>query len=115
MPIPDDHFASLRYCDKCTSNRCTADACIVSPAGTGVPNTDFLNYVQVEDTDDCRSSSTLAYASTCQQDQYDRPTFGVANFCPKKLSTSDSAFERQVSTALHELLHLSTSRRDSSR
>ncbi|KAG4225170.1 hypothetical protein PC116_g26391 [Phytophthora cactorum] len=105
MPIPDGHFASLRYCDKCTSNGCTADACIVSPAGTGVPNTDFLNYVRVEDTDDCRSSSTLAYASTCQQDQYDRPTFGVTNFSPKKLSTSDSAFEHQVSTALHELLH----------
>ncbi|EEY55218.1 leishmanolysin-like peptidase [Phytophthora infestans T30-4] len=105
MPIPADHFTSFRYCDKCTSNACSTDACIVTPAGTGVPNTDFLIYVRVQDTASCKSSNTMAYASTCQHDQYDRPTFGMVNFCPQKLNTSDSAFDRQVSTALHELTH----------
>ncbi|ETN20384.1 hypothetical protein PPTG_03405 [Phytophthora nicotianae INRA-310] len=105
MPMPDDHFASIRYCDKCTSSGCTVDSCTITPAGTGVSKTDFLVYVRAEDTDTCKSSNTLAYASTCQHDQYDRPTFGMVNFCPNKLSTSDSVFERQVSTALHEFSH----------
>lgn len=80
MPIPDDHFAPVRYCDKCTSNGCTNDECTISPAGTGVPNSDFMIYVRAESTANCESGSTLAYASTCQQDQYDRPTFGTVNF-----------------------------------
>ncbi|KAG6615717.1 leishmanolysin-like peptidase [Phytophthora cinnamomi] len=105
MPIPDQHLASLRYCDKCTSNGCTNDACTISPAGTGVPNSDFVIYVRAENTENCKSSSTLAYASTCQQDQYDRPTFGMVNFCPLQISTADSAFERLVSAALHEFSH----------
>ncbi|KAF4134763.1 Leishmanolysin [Phytophthora infestans] len=77
----------------------------MSPAGTGVPNTDFLIYVRAESTASCQSGSTLAYASTCQKDQYDRPTFGMVNFCPNKLSTAAADFERQVSTALHEFSH----------
>ncbi|KAF1791475.1 hypothetical protein GQ600_16517 [Phytophthora cactorum] len=115
MPIPDDHFASLRYCDKCTSNRCTADACIVSPAGTGVPNTDFLNYVQVEDTDDCRSSSTLAYASTCQQDQYDRPTLGWLTSVQKSSALRTRRLSVRFPQRFMNYYILSTSRRDSSR
>ncbi|CAH0493208.1 unnamed protein product [Peronospora farinosa] len=103
MPMPDDHFASLEYCDKCSSNGCTN--CKVSPAGAGISNTDFLIYVRAEDTDRCKSGRTLAYASTCQQDQYDRPTFGMVNFCPNQLSTATSAFESQVTTALHEFTH----------
>ncbi|KAJ8578899.1 hypothetical protein ON010_g304 [Phytophthora cinnamomi] len=105
MQIPDQHLASLRYCDKCTSSDCTNDACTTTPAGTGVPNSDFVIYVRAEDTVNCKSGSTLAYASTCQQDQYDRPTFGMVNFCPLKISTADSAFERLVSAALHEFSH----------
>ncbi|GMF55909.1 unnamed protein product [Phytophthora fragariaefolia] len=105
MPIPDDHFAPMRFCKKCTSNDCTNDICTISPAGTGVPDSDFVIYVRAENTTNCASASTLAYASTCQQDQYDRPTFGMVNFCPLRLSTADSAFERQVFTALHEFTH----------
>ncbi|KAE9094676.1 hypothetical protein PF010_g17007 [Phytophthora fragariae] len=105
MPIPDEHFASMTYCDKCTSNGCTHDACTLSPAGTGVPDSDFVIYVRAESTTNCKSGSTLAYASTCQQDQYDRPTFGMVNFCPLQISTANSSFERQVSTALHEFSH----------
>jgi leishmanolysin-like peptidase len=105
MPIPADHFAPLRYCDACKSKGCTSDKCNVSPAGRGVANTDFLIYVRAENTASCQSGSTLAYASTCQQDQYDRPTFGMVNFCPAQLRTAASSFVRQVSTALHEFSH----------
>ena len=62
MPIPDDHFTSLEYCDRCSSNGCTN--CKVSPAGAGISNTDFLIYVRAEDTERCKSGRTLAYAST---------------------------------------------------
>ncbi|GMF24369.1 unnamed protein product [Phytophthora lilii] len=103
MPIPDDHFASIRYCDACSASGC--NNCTISPAGTGIPDTDFLIYVRADNTNMCESGSTLAYASTCQQDQYDRPTFGMVNFCPNQLSTTSAAFERQVSTALHEFSH----------
>ncbi|KAG1712564.1 hypothetical protein DVH05_000306 [Phytophthora capsici] len=95
----------MRYCELCTSYGCVNDPCILSPAGRGVPNTDLLIYVRAESTSACSSGSTLAYASACQQDQYDRPTFGMVNFCPNKLSTAVSDFERQVSTALHEFSH----------
>ncbi|KAG7384937.1 hypothetical protein PHYPSEUDO_002083 [Phytophthora pseudosyringae] len=103
MPIPGDHFSSTRYCASCSKRGCSN--CTFSPAGTGVPNTDFLIYVRAESTAICQSGSTLAYASTCQQDQYDRPTFGMVNFCPNKLSTAAADFERQVATALHEFSH----------
>ncbi|KAK1929545.1 Leishmanolysin-like peptidase [Phytophthora citrophthora] len=105
MTMPDDHFAPIRYCDQCTSNDCADDICVESPAGQGVPDTDFLIYVKAEDTANCLSDGTLAYASTCQQDQFDRPTFGMVNFCPGKIDTADFAFESLVSTALHELSH----------
>lgn len=103
MPIPDDHFASLQYCGSCSSTGCSS--CVQSPQGNGVANTDFLIYVRAESTVSCADGKTLAYASTCQQDQYDRPTFGMVNFCPAKLSTAAADFERQVSTALHEFTH----------
>ncbi|KAG1692551.1 hypothetical protein DVH05_025303 [Phytophthora capsici] len=106
MTMPDEHFAPVKYCDQCTSNDCADDICVESPAGEGVPDTDFVIYVKAEDTASCLSEGTLAYASTCQQDQFDRPTFGMVNFCPSKIDTAESSFERLVSTALHELTHV---------
>lgn len=47
----------------------------------------------------------LAYATSCQKDQYDRPTFGMVNFCPSKISTAPDDYDDQVATALHELTH----------
>ncbi|RLN94261.1 hypothetical protein BBJ28_00006984 [Nothophytophthora sp. Chile5] len=105
MPMPDDHFASLRYCATCTTAGCTRGNCTASPAGNGVANTDFLIYVMADNTSSCDSGTTLAYASTCQQDQFDRPTFGMVNFCPAKLSSDSASYERQVATALHEFSH----------
>ena len=53
----------------------------------------------------CSSGATIAYASTCQRDQNDRPILGHANFCPSQLSTAASDWEEQRATAVHELLH----------
>lgn len=49
------------------------------------------------------SSDTLAYAVTCQRDTYDRPTWARINFCPARLSTSASAWNIQLYTAIHEV------------
>ena len=35
---------------------------------------------------------TLAYASTCERDQWDRPIFGYANFCPTARDRKFSSF-----------------------
>ena len=51
------------------------------------------------------SSSTLAYAGMCKQDQWDRPIAGRANFCPNELDTSTGAWDKMIGTAIHEIGH----------
>lgn len=79
------------------------------PAGTGTPNADFAVFVTARQTSLCGScsgaSGTLAYASLCQRDDMERPTFGRINFCACAISTDPAKFEFQVSTAMHELAH----------
>ena len=41
----------------------------------------------------------------CVRDQYDRPILGHANFCPGMLDTDPAAFQGELSTAVHELVH----------
>ncbi|OWZ09689.1 Leishmanolysin M8 metalloprotease [Phytophthora megakarya] len=103
MPIPSDHFGATRYCSSCPKAGCVGGTCSYSDA-QGVENTDFLLYVRSETTNYC-GTRTLAYASSCQKDQYDRPTFGMANFCPSQISTADADYESQVATAMHEITH----------
>ena len=82
------------------------------PAGAGVPNVDFMVFVTAEQSASCppsgATSGVLAYASTCQRDQYDRPTFGSVNFCPFRVpsSTADqNEITLAIGTAIHELFH----------
>ncbi|KAE8908548.1 hypothetical protein PF002_g12639 [Phytophthora fragariae] len=104
MPIPAEHFGATRYCSTCPNrDNCLGGDCVYTDAG-GVENTDFLLYIRSETTDNC-GDRTLAYASPCQLDQYDRPTFGMANFCPEMISTAAEDYESQVSTAMHEMTH----------
>ena len=51
----------------------------------GIPNADTYVFVYAENVASCATSgsSVIAYASSCQRDQYDRPTFGVINLCPQ--------------------------------
>ena len=79
--------------------------------GAGVPDADFVLYATAADTAMCvtwlgESKGTFAYASpTCQRDQYDRPTFGTANWCPGKLDRTAAAWEDQLAIAIHEVGH----------
>jgi leishmanolysin-like peptidase len=54
----------------------------------GIPNADTYVFVYAENVSSCATSgsSVVAYASSCQRDQYDRPTFGVINLCPQVLA-----------------------------
>ncbi|GMF54986.1 unnamed protein product [Phytophthora fragariaefolia] len=104
MPIPAEHFGATQYCTTCPkSNGCLGGKCAFTDA-QGVENTDFLIYIRSVETDDC-GDRTLAYASPCQVDQYGRPTFGMANFCPSQISTVPQDYESQVATAMHEVTH----------
>ncbi|EGZ07029.1 Leishmanolysin metalloprotease M8, Zn-binding site [Phytophthora sojae] len=105
MPMPAEHFGATRYCSTCPNikNGCLGGDCAYTAAG-GMEDTDFLLYVRSITTDNCESR-TLAYASTCQLDQFDRPTFGMANFCPEMISTADEDYDAQLATALHEITH----------
>jgi hypothetical protein len=68
---------------------------------TGVPNADFVLYVTARPT----GGSTLAWALTCQSDQYSRPIAGHANFSPARISTSAADKAQAMSTAIHEISH----------
>lgn len=103
MPIPLDHFGPSRSCATCTTPNCANDVCTTT-TGTGVPNADFLLYVRSTETSYC-SGTVLAYASSCQKDQYDRPTFGMVNFCPALIDSNPIEYDRQLATALHEITH----------
>ena len=80
------------------------------PGGAGVPDADFVLYAFADDNAACTtaggdSTGTLAYASACQRDQYDRPTFGMANWCPQKIQREAASWEDQLATAIHEIGH----------
>ena len=104
--VADYLLNSLRTCSTCYADgTCNPSSCTTSANGTGVSNADFVLYVTSATTGSCPASAgdgTLAYASTCVRDQYDRPIMGQANFCPVALSSSSSAWEDQLSTAVHE-------------
>ncbi|GLE06596.1 hypothetical protein PINS_up015990 [Pythium insidiosum] len=103
MPIPSAHFGKATTCSTCPTKGCIGGDC-TSTTGTGVPNADFVLYVRAVKSNFC-SDSVLAYASSCQKDQYDRPTFGMANFCPDQIKAEPRDYENQLSTAMHEITH----------
>lgn len=103
MPIPDAHFGATRKCSTCSGTNCASGSCSYS-ASQGVANADFLLYIRAVNTSHC-SGTTLAYASTCKTDQFDRPTFGMANFCPYKIGTAAADYDKLFTTAVHELTH----------
>ena len=110
--VADYLLNSLQTCSTCNADgTCNPSSCTTSANGTGVSNADFVLYVTSATTGSCPASAgdgTLAYASTCVRDQYDRPIMGQANFCPVALSSSSSAWEDQLSTAVHEPVPLKT-------
>lgn len=103
MPIPSEHFGATRKCSTCLNPGCTNGDCTYSSA-QGVPDTDFLLYVRAANSSYC-TGPVLAFATSCQKDQFDRPTFGMANFCPSHIRTDVHSYDAQVATAMHELTH----------
>ncbi|XP_063769619.1 ciliated left-right organizer metallopeptidase [Pseudophryne corroboree] len=78
----------------------------VTPEGSGVPDTDFLLYVRVAQTEKCAlQPSVIAYASYCQLDHSSRPIAGVIVFCPKRLREGVYQHRHIVQVSLHEMLH----------
>ena len=65
-PIDESLLDSLEVCGTCyTDGTCTG--CSTSPAGSGMPATDFLLLVSSVSTAAC-AGSTIAYASPCQRE-----------------------------------------------
>ncbi|KAL1514809.1 hypothetical protein AB1Y20_003895 [Prymnesium parvum] len=103
--VPPELQEELRVCSSCFGAGCsTGSDCTTYPAGQGASDADFVLFVSSVQASNC-GSSTLAYASTCQRDQFDRPILGHVNFCPARVSTEASSWELQLATAIHELLH----------
>lgn len=94
---------SLETCDQCYTDGTPCTGCSTVAAGAGV-TADFILFVSSVNTAAC-GGGTLAYASTCQRDQNDRPIVGYVNFCPSQLSNAANAWVTQKSTAVHELFH----------
>jgi leishmanolysin-like peptidase len=100
VTIPQWALGGMTVCTSSPSSGCSTSA-----DGGGYPDADFVLYVTAGESKIC-TGAVLAYASTCVRDQFDRPVFGHANFCPSKLDTTPSAMEEQLSTAVHEVRHL---------
>jgi leishmanolysin-like peptidase len=101
--IPSSLLASITTCSSCSGSG-SCSGCSTSSAGAGATDADFVLFVSAVNTGSC-SGGTLAYASTCQRDQWDRPIFGYANFCPSSLSAASEDFAAQRATAVHEVMH----------
>ena len=105
IPIPEKHFKPIRVCTTCPGNAidCNGGSC-TTMEGSGIPSKDFNLYISAQHTDICSNHpSVLAYAASCQRDQYDRPTFGMVNFCPNQISTDPDERLNLEHTAYHEM------------
>lgn len=65
---------------------------------------DFFVFVTINQTASC-TMDVQAYATSCVQDQCDRPVFGFLNFCQNEVSLDMMHTDMQVSQAVHELTH----------
>lgn len=99
-PIPQSSCVSSAW-GICNEFVCCSNNFPAADAANGVPNSDFHIYVTARPT----AGSTIAWALTCQTDQYGRPTAGHINFGPALVSTDSRQLPLQLSTAIHELTH----------
>ena len=105
LPVDATLLRGLRTCNTCyTDGTCDEASCTETSDGAGAPATDFYLYVSSVTTASC-GGGTIAYASACYRDQYDRPIMGSANFCPDSLSSAAADWDDQLGTAVHEVFH----------
>ncbi|PIK55378.1 putative leishmanolysin-like peptidase [Apostichopus japonicus] len=101
--IPERH---LQACYECNENIDTCRSNGNTPAGQGLPHTDFVLYVQVADTRACMTPDTTAHASYCQLESFlDRPIAGYINICPSALSMNEADRNILLTTVKHEIIH----------
>ncbi|KAG8006106.1 Leishmanolysin-like peptidase [Nibea albiflora] len=93
--IPDDHLAGCDIYPEADSPRRTE----LRAEGAGVPDTDFLLYLHVQDTDKCRAEPVLAYAVHCQTDVHGRPVAGVVVICRDRLTEARYSHQAAVQDA----------------
>ncbi|CAG05745.1 unnamed protein product, partial [Tetraodon nigroviridis] len=73
----------------------------VRPDGAGVPDADFLLYLQIRSTDKCRAeANVLAYAVHCQTGNRGRPVAGAAVICKDRLAGAAYSHQRTAQTHL---------------
>ncbi|XP_068164914.1 ciliated left-right organizer metallopeptidase [Antennarius striatus] len=100
--IPDDHLSGCYVYPEADSPHGTQ----LRPEGAGLPDTDFVLYLHVQNTDKCRSEPrVLAYAVHCQTDSSGRPLAGVAVICRDRLMGSTDSQQGAAQTVIHELFH----------
>lgn len=106
--IPAKYFGEQEACDGAQSD--PLRSCTTEPAGEGMPDADVVAFVTAVQTDLCGPASgqggTVAYASWCQTDDVDRPTWGHINVCPAALDTDEEDYDSQLAVLLHELGHM---------
>ena len=104
--LPDDYNIQIpnQFLDAQTVCHPGFNDCSTTPAGSpGAASTDFLMFISASHVASRRSGGTAAYATTCQRDEFDRPTVGRANFCPDSVDPGQT--DQVVGIAVHELLH----------
>uniref|UniRef100_A0A7S1CD33 Leishmanolysin-like peptidase n=1 Tax=Bicosoecida sp. CB-2014 TaxID=1486930 RepID=A0A7S1CD33_9STRA len=105
--IPPAYLGEQEACDGSAAN--PLRECETLPAGTGVEGADVVAFVTAEQTSLCggdTGAGTVAYASWCQTDDVDRPTWGHINVCPNALKVHEEDRVAQVAVLLHELAHM---------
>lgn len=70
----------------------------------GYANADMVLLITATATTPC-SGGTLAYASPCQRDAFDRPTFARVNFCPSGVLAYANKRDDMILLTVHELFH----------
>ena len=67
----------------------------------------MILYVSFGNSGSC-GGSTLAYASSCYYDQYNRPIAGTINFCPYMFNNDNGVetWRSDALTTLHEMTHI---------
>uniref|UniRef100_UPI00358FF92B ciliated left-right organizer metallopeptidase n=1 Tax=Myxine glutinosa TaxID=7769 RepID=UPI00358FF92B len=73
--------------------------------GSGVPEADFVLYVQVAERPRCHTG-IIAYGGFCQVDQNNRPIAGAINFCPNMLRSAVYDRQQMLMMTTHELIHV---------
>lgn len=89
-------------------NSATGTKSVVTlPAGNGGwANSDLVLFVTGISTSYCEGG-TIAYASSYQSDQWDRPVFGQINLCPSALSDMRTGdYNEGILVIMHEMTHV---------